>query len=416
MLEEVVAVDRKTPNWKRDFLVLWTGQAVSIFTSSIIQMSIIWYLTEKTGSAAILSLATLVGFLPQAVLGPFIGVLIDRYNRKVVMILSDTFIAAVTLILVFAGFYGELPIWLIMLVLFARSIGTAFHSPSLQAVTPLFVPKESLTKFAGYSQTFGSVSLLLSPAIAAVLYGIWDINVIILLDVAGALFAIIMLGIIKIPFLDRVEEVHVPSVLKEAKEGLTVLRKERGMMGLLLIGALYAVIYMPIGTLYPLISISYFGGTFVDSGVVEIAFSAGTLLGSVALGIWGGKIDKIGAIAKSIGGMGIGLVITGLLPPGGLKVFIALAAVMGITTPFYWGVQTALFQLKIAPEYLGRVLSLSSSLALITMPLGLILTGAFAETIGVENWFLISGILAVVLAIVCVRLPSLRNCCKSERK
>jgi len=76
--------------------VFWAGQAVSIFTISVIQMASIWYLPEKTGSAAILSLATLVGFLPQAVLGPFIGVLIDWYNRKAIMILFDIFITAVT--------------------------------------------------------------------------------------------------------------------------------------------------------------------------------------------------------------------------------------------------------------------------------------------------------------------------------
>lgn len=394
--------------------MLWTGQAVSIFTSSVIQVAIIWYLTEKTGSAAILSLATLVGFLPQAVLGPFIGVLIDRHNRKTIMILSDAFIAAVTLVLVFAGSYGELPVWLIMIILFARSIGTAFHIPSLQAVTPLIVPKESLTNCAGYSQTFKSISFLLSPAVAAALYGIWSINVIFLLDVAGALFAIFTLCITKVPSPNKDKEVHVPNVIREAKEGLTILRQEQGMMSLLLIGALYAVIYMPIGTLYPLISMSYFGGTFVESGVVEIAFSAGTLLGSVALGIWGGKIDKIGTIAKSIGGMGIGLAITGLLPPSGFRVFVVLAMVMGVTTPFYWGVQTAIFQLKIKPEYLGRVLSVSSSLAMIAMPLGLIMSGAFAQVIGVEKWFLISGILAVALALICAMMPSLRNCCKLD--
>jgi len=228
MREEAVAVDRKMQDWQREFLLLWTGQAVSIFTSSVVQMAIIWYLTERTGSAAILSLATLVGFLPQAVFGPFIGVLIDRHNRKTIMILSDTFIAAVTLILVFVGFYGELPIWLIMAVLFARSIGTTFHEPSLQAVIPLLVPKESLTKCAGYSQTFESVSLLLSPAVAAVLYGIWSINVIILLDVAGALFAVLVLCIIKLPSLNKVENLHTPNIFREAKEGLSVLRKEQG--------------------------------------------------------------------------------------------------------------------------------------------------------------------------------------------
>jgi DHA3 family macrolide efflux protein-like MFS transporter len=159
---------------------------------------------------------------------------------------------------------------------------------------------------------------------------------------------------------------------------------------------------------------SYFGGTFADSSVVEIAFALGTLIGSIALSRIGDKIDKIGAIIKSIMMMGIGLVITGLLPPGGLKIFVLLAMIMGITIPFYYGVLMAIIQSKINPEYLGRVLSLSTSLVMVSMPLGLILAGTFAETIGVENWFLISGILTISLAFGCIALPSLRNCCKPD--
>jgi len=97
-------------------------------------------------------------------------------------------------------------------------------------------------------------------------------------------------------------------------------------------------------------------------------------------------------------------------------VFIVLAAMMGTTIPFYYGVQTAIFQLKIKSEYLGRVLSLSSSLSMVAMPLGLILSGTFAQVIGVEKWFLISGILALALALGSAMLPSLRNCCKLDGK
>jgi len=404
-------VNRQKQEWKRRFYILWTGQAVSILTSSVIQMAIIWYMTEKTGSAAILSFATMAGFLPHAVLGPFIGVLVDRYDRKKIMIISDLLIAAVTLILVVWGFYTEIPIWLIMSVLFVRSIGTTFHMPSLQAVTPLIVPGEHLVKYAGYSQAVESVSMLLSPAIAAALYGVWDISTIILLDVAGAVFAAVTITSIEIPALVRDEEAQTPHMIREAKEAVAVIRNEQGMIALLFISALYAIIYMPIGTLYPLMCISYFGSTFTEAGIVEILFASGTLIGSIALGKWGEKIDKIGAIKKSIGVMGIGLLISGLLPSGAIWIFGGLAAVMGVTIPFYYGVLTTIFQLKIEPEYLGRVFSLSMSLSMVAMPVGLLLSAAFVDVIGVNIWFLISGVLAILLAFVCAMLPSLRKCC-----
>ena len=81
-------------NWKRSFFTIWAGQAVSLITSAVLQMAIIWYLTDKTGSALVLSMATMVGFLPQAVLGTMIGVLVDRWSRKIVMIGADLIIAA----------------------------------------------------------------------------------------------------------------------------------------------------------------------------------------------------------------------------------------------------------------------------------------------------------------------------------
>lgn len=402
-------MDITKDNWKRKFMMLWTGQAISIFTSSVIQMAIVWYLTDITASAAVLTLATLLGFLPQAVLGPFTGVLIDRYNRKKIMIISDVFIAGALMVLVIVGFLGEIPIWLIMVVLFARAIGTTFHAPTLQAVTPLIVPKEHLTRCAGYSQTFQSVSYLFSPAVAAVLYGVMEINMIFLFDIGGAFIAVLAVALIRIPAQRKATSSKTSNVLGEAKEGFLVLRREPGMMALLFISMLYAIIYFPIGTLYPLISMSYFGGSVGHSSIIEIGSSLGALIGAVILGRFGDRINKVGAIRKSIAGMGIGLVATGLLPPTGIKIFLILAFFMGITIPFYHGVLNSIYQIKISEEYLGRIFSLTSSLTKLAMPLGLILTGAFAEIIGVNRWFFISGVLTLIIAMVAYMMPSLRK-------
>ena len=123
-------------NWKQNFFTIWAGQAFSQFSSAVLQFAIVWYLTDQTGSALVLTAAMMMGFLPQGVLGPFIGVFIDRYNRKRIMILSDLFISAASLVMVIAGWTGTLSTELILVVLFFRSIGSAFHTPCLQAVTP----------------------------------------------------------------------------------------------------------------------------------------------------------------------------------------------------------------------------------------------------------------------------------------
>ncbi|MDO5292943.1 MAG: MFS transporter [bacterium] len=399
-------------DWKIEFIKIWTGQAVSMLTSSVLQMAIVWYLTERTGSSAVLSFATLIGYLPQAVLGTFIGVYIDRYNKKKIMIYADLFIAAASLLLVIVGIFGEIPIWLIFVVLFVRSIGAAFHYPALQAVTPSIVPKEHLTKYAGYAQSFESVSMVASPAIAAALFSIWNLDTIIMLDVFGALIAVGMICIARLSFEKEeavtAQEATEIGMLREVKEGLMILRSVKGMTALLTISALYAIIYFPIGTLYPLITMKYFGGTFADSSVVEIVFSVGMLAGSLLLGIFGDKVNKRLAIIGSIFIYGVGVLMTGLLPTNGLYVFMGLSILMGSSVPFYTGVETSIIQSRIEEAYLGRILALSGSLTTITMPIGLVLSGLFSDMIGIQNWFILLGAITIVLAIVAMAMPSFR--------
>lgn len=115
-------------SWRKTYFTLLAGQAISFISSGILQMAIIFYLVAKTNSAIILTAATLIGFLPQACLGPFAGAFVDRHSRKSVMIGADLIIAAAGGILALVAFYMELPVWSIMVVLLIRSAGTAFHS------------------------------------------------------------------------------------------------------------------------------------------------------------------------------------------------------------------------------------------------------------------------------------------------
>ena len=100
--------------WKQNFFTIWAGQAFSQFSSSVLQFAIVWYLTDQTGSALVLSAAMMMGFLPQGVLGPFIGVFIDRYSRKRIMIISDLLISAASFVMVIAGWMGTLSTGLIL--------------------------------------------------------------------------------------------------------------------------------------------------------------------------------------------------------------------------------------------------------------------------------------------------------------
>lgn len=396
-------------NWKFKFFTIWAGQAVSLITSAVLQMAIIWYLTDKTGSAMLLSMATLVSFLPQAILGTVIGVLVDRWNRKLVMIGADIIIAVSGVIMAIIAFYFELPVWLVMVILFIRSVGTAFHSPALNAVTPLLVPEDQLTRCAGYSQSVQSVSYILSPAIAAFVYGAWDLNAAIALDVLGAVAACITVILISIPKQNRLEIQEQSSVFKDTKKGYFVIKETKELFALIWVGTIFALIYMPINVLFPLMSIEYFGGTTTHASIVEIVFAAGMLSGSIILGIWGGFKNRGISIIMSLMLMGIALTTAGLLQTNGFFVFIICSGLMGFSSPFYNGVQTALIQEKIQPEYLGRVFGLFGSIVSLAMPVGLIVSGIFADIIGVNTWFMLSGFGIIGLALICMSLPVIRK-------
>lgn len=396
-------------NWKRTFYTIWVGQAFSQLSSSILQFAIVWYLTDKTKSGMILAMAMLVGYLPQGLLGPFIGVYIDRMNRKLLMAVSDLVIAGVSLILAFASFSGEPPIWLILGVMLVRAIGTAFHTPILQAVTPQLVPKEELTKCAGYTQSLQSVSQILSPALAGVLYSTWNLGAIIFLDVLGALIAVTFLMVCEIPKHEGAENQTKVQVVKEALEGWNILRTKKGMLGLVLVSSLYTIALMPVSALFPLMSMGRFGGTSTHASIVEIIFSLGFFAGSLILGKWGGTKNKIYTIVLSYVMMAVALWGSGLLPANGYVIFCFFAWLMGVSGPFYWGMYTPLLQEKFEEKYMGRVMSITGSIRLITGPLALVISGIFADYFGEENWFLVAGAIVTIAALCCMLIPSIRK-------
>lgn len=393
-------------NWQLKYFTIWGGQAVSLVTSAILQMAIIWYVTERTESAMILSLATLVGFLPQALFGAFIGVWVDRWNRKWTMIVSDMIIASAAGILAIIALTGDLPIWLIFVILFIRSVGTAFHTPALQAITPLLVPEGNLAKCAGYTQSLQSVSLIISPALAGVMYTSIGLQWIFYLDIIGAIFASVAVAAVVIPNLpNKVEQ----QVLQEMREGFLALKNEQALYVLLWVCAVYSFLYMPISALFPLMSLSYFNGTITSAAVVEVVFAVGMLVGGILLGVTGGFKKRSWSFTFSLALMGGALIISGILPESGFHYFAVMCGFMGLSAPYFNGIYMALIQEKIAPEFLGRVFSLLGSVFSLAMPLGLVLSALFADNIGVERYFYLSGIGILVLAIFCALHPKIKE-------
>ena len=151
-------------NWKVSFFTIWTGQAFSLLGSQLVQFALIWYLTLKTGTATILATVTMMAMLPGIFLSPFIGPLIDRWNRRRIMIVADTLIALATLVLAVLFAFDLVQIWHIYVIMFIRSIGESFHRPAMTASTSLMVPKEHLTRIQGVNQMLnGGLNIIAAP-------------------------------------------------------------------------------------------------------------------------------------------------------------------------------------------------------------------------------------------------------------
>lgn len=145
--------DRVNYKWKKQFAIIFTGQAFSILGSQAVQFAIIWWLTVQTESAVTLTTAALIGFIPSIVLGPYAGVWVDRLNRKTIMILADGLVAVSSGILGIAFLITQSPpLWFVYLILFLRGLGSTFHSPAMQAAIPMLVPPDMLTKAGGWAK------------------------------------------------------------------------------------------------------------------------------------------------------------------------------------------------------------------------------------------------------------------------
>jgi DHA3 family macrolide efflux protein-like MFS transporter len=354
---------------------------------------LIWYLTDTTSSATILATASLVAFLPNVVLSPFIGALVDRWNRRKIMLIADTFIALVTVGLAVLFALGIAEIWHIYTLMFLRSIGGSFHGPAMIASTSLMVPKEQLTRIQGLNQTLNGGLNIISAPLGALLIEIMPTQGILAIDVVTALIAIVPLLFISIPQPERdpTDLAKKPSVLREMREGMEYMISWRGIMIIAIFAALLNFLLSPAFSLLPLLVKDHFNGGATQLGWINAIFGIGVILGGLTLGIWGGFKKRV--YTSLIGVFGIGL--------GSL--------LLGLSQPIANGALGAIMQATVAPEYQGRVFTLLGSVAMGMTPIGLAIAGPLSDWLGIQTWFLFGGIACIVMGLLMLTIPAVVN-------
>jgi len=399
-----------TPTWKRTFAIIWTGQFVSLLSSSAVNFAIIIWLSLETGSAEVLAFAAIAAFLPQTIIGPFAGVYIDRWDRKRTMIAADGFIALCTLFMSLLFYLGYSELIFIYILLALRSVGSAFHMPAMQASVPLLAPESELLRIGGINQVIQSVSSIAGPALGALAIGLMDIGYVLLLDIGGAVFAIASLLLVHIPNpkKDATEQQQgIKQVLRDLRLGIAAVTSNKGISWLFGFSILATFCIMPVAVLFPLLTLQHFGGGKFEMSVIEVVWGIGMLVGGGLLGIFKPTMNKIIIINAMHILLGVSLAASGILPVTGFVFFVALTVLGGVAASIYNTSFTTILQEKIDPAMLGRVFSMYFSIALLPSMIGLLSTGFLADTVGIALTFVILGSVIGVIGIVSFFVPEL---------
>ena len=391
--------------WQFPFFSIWGGQALSLLGSQLVQFALIWYLTIETGSATVLATASLVGLLPYVIFGPIIGTLVDRWDRRLVMLVADGSIALFTILLAVLFATGRVEIWHIYLVMFARSVAGGFHGNAMSASTALMVPVEHLTRIQGVNQMLNGGLNVISAPLGALLLDFLPLQGILAIDVVTAVFAIVPLFFIKVPQPERIERNvgkngDQPTVWQDFKEGLRYMAGWPGLLMLGLMAILINFLLTPAGALLPLLVKDYFNGGAIELGWVNSAAGIGVILGGSLLGIWGGFKRKIVTTFVGLFGLGAGVLILALAPPTTILWAVVASLIYGTMQPITNGPIGA-------PDMQARVGSLLGSMASGMAPIGVLIAGPISDRVGIQTWFLIGGILCMFMAIIGFFIPAL---------
>ena len=416
----------------RDYSIIWSGQLASLIGSGMTIFALLVWLFEETGQATSVSLLFLFAFGPSVALSPIAGVLVDRYSRKTIMLLSDGLAAISTIGILLLHHADMLSPWAIYGLMSIGGVFRAFQFPALTAATTLMVPKESYGRASGMLSTAWALSDMAAPIMAALLLGPIGLTGILLIDLVTFVVAVATLAIVPIP---------KPKVTREGEEAKTSWKDDltfgwryilarRSLLGLLMF---YFVLNLS-GTIgWVLVQPMILAKTANDEvmlGMVMALGGIGGILGGVIMSIWGGPKRRIrGIIWGMFIGSGLGTIVLGL--NGGFLVWAMGIFFWTITDPLVMGSSQSIWQSKVPPDMQGRVFSVRFFIALVGSLPAMLIAGPLADHVfepmmkdatGPLTWLVgsgpgagmgllivISGVIGVIATIMVYSSRSVRD-------
>jgi len=360
------------------FLLLWFGQAISLLGSGLTSFALGVWMFERTGSATYVALIGLCAVLPRVLLSPLVGMFIDRWDRRTLMILSDAGAGCSTLFIAGMLAVGRLEIWHIYLAVAVSAAFGTVQWPAYTATTTLLVPSRHLGRANGLLQFAQALSDVLAPALAGVLVQRIALQGVILVDVMTFMIAVFTLLLVRLP---RSAAPAISDVEKKAPfwqqvpYGWAYIYARPGLRGLLLFTTVVNFLWGMVGALITPLILSF--TTSANLGIIVSIAGGGMVLGSLAMSAWGGPRRRIQGVLRFEFLSGLCFILIGLRPafwPIALGVFGAHCTIAVI-----FGSNQAIWQCKGAPEVQGRVFATQQMVAKAAMPLAYLLAGPLAE-------------------------------------
>jgi DHA3 family macrolide efflux protein-like MFS transporter len=412
------------------FAVIWTGQVISALGSYLTGFALGVWIYQQTGSATLFAFISLATTVPAILLSPFAGALVDRWDRRWAMIVSDGGAAAATLVLALLIWRGRLELWHIYVLMTIISSFSSLSWPAFTAAITMLVPSRHLGRASGMTQVGDAGAQILSPLIAGALLVSIGRQGVVLIDFISYFFAIVALLVVRIPrpavTAEKTQERS--SLWSEAKLGWSFIRERQGLLSLLL---LLAVTNTGAGLIQVLLAPMVLSFASPDLlGRVLTTAGFGVLAGGLLMSVWGGPRRRVAGILGFLLLQGL------ILPIGALRQSIVLIAtgafVYMFAIPIINGASQAIWQVKVAPDVQGRVFAARRMVALSTLPIAYLIAGPLADHVfepllaaggplagsvgqiigvgkgrGIALMLMVIGVLTMVAVAAASRLPRL---------
>jgi len=363
----------------RGFTIIWLGQFTSMLGSAMTNFALTIWAWEETGTATALALTGLAFVLPNILVYPVAGALVDRWNRKLVMMLSDLAAGIGTIAILLLYKADSLKIWHLYIIFTFMGLFQSFQFPAYSAAVSTMLDKEQYGRASGMLSLAQSASGIFAPVAAGVLLGIVGAGGIMMFDIITFIVAIAALLLVHIPQPVVSAETQVKSnLLEDSIFGFKYILARRGLLGLQF--AFFLINFT--GSLcFPLLApmvLSQTGNNTVILGTVRSAFGAGGVVGGLVLSAWGGPKKKVRGVLLGMAFSSLlGFTLIGLA--GTVYLWVAGAFIMMAFNPIINGSNQAIWQSKVPPELQGRVFSARAFIALLSQPIAMAITGPLAD-------------------------------------